>query len=128
MREKKGADIPFYQTARDLYTKNSEAEELHVASRLPCASSEQFEAAGLSPGQMYDKYLGSATNYASIMRIALATAVDMGVPNAKLAWQRYINSSGHADMAGNPTYAIVPLSPPGKPRPPSSLNVIGVPQ
>ncbi|MCO7222818.1 hypothetical protein [Pleionea sp. CnH1-48] len=72
-----------------------------------CASEEQAIALGLQAGEMIG-YSSSPTGFPSNLQIALAAAVNSGIPNAEDAWKRFLGRSAKPDYSYYPNYAIVP--------------------
>lgn len=101
---------PFYTTMKQAY--DSTFPDL---STMVCNSPEMREAAsknGLQPNEMFG-YAWSVTGYPANLQIALAAAVDSGIPNADEAWQLFMTRSRQPDYSNYANFAVVPRDDPG---------------
>ena len=64
-------------------------------------------AAALLMGEMTG-YASSAEGFPAILQPALAVAVDAAVPDAEMAWQKYLQRSVKQDYGQEPQFAVVP--------------------
>ena len=86
-------------------------ETVSQLKELRCGGAKMAEIIGLSPGEMATKSSAiRVDSYDARMQIALAAAVDSGVPGSIAAWNRFISRSNKPDYAGKgrPNFAIVP--------------------
>ena len=71
-----------------------------------CGSQEMADALGISFGAMRGN--NSPTSFIAQMQMALAAAVESGIPGADDAWKRFINRVGVPSYDRLPAFAIVP--------------------
>lgn len=104
------AQGPYYTTFAQVYDNTFPA-----LSTMTCNSPTMRAAAssdGLQPNEMFG-YAWSPTGYPANLQIALAAAVDAGVPNADEAWQLFMTRARQPDYSDYANFAIVPRSDPG---------------
>lgn len=113
----KGTDptpVVLFKNIDDLFTHSNTAtnggyplDSGKFSTVEACGSAAQAAEIGEPVGVM--KYEG-ATGLVSQMGPALSAAVDLGVNESSLAWNRYSNRAGKPDYSSEPQWAIVPLS------------------
>jgi hypothetical protein len=100
-------DGPVFGSIAEVYSASIEP----AVRDLPCAGPEMAAALGLEVGEMVG-YSTSPQGYPAITQIALASAVDSGIPNAARAWSIFESRANKADYGSvGPELAIIPRPP-----------------
>ena len=95
-----GAREPYFSSLADAWQATFRKRDGTPLATKPCASRAQ---AGEMTG-----YPTSQEGFPSHLQPALAMAAGTGVPQAREAWQRFINRSVKPDYSQRPQFAIVP--------------------
>ncbi len=110
----------WFQSLNEVYLNNfgnrQNSDGVYVRD-MPCAGQEMADwladfdrnRSSYLPGEMYG-YSDSPVGYPANLQPALAVAVDHGIANAGLAWQRLIDRAKFPDYSSNPQFAVTPRS------------------
>ncbi len=110
----------WFQSLNEVYLNNfgnrQNSDGVYVRD-MPCAGQEMADwladfdrnKSSYLPGEMYG-YSDSPVGYPANLQPALALAVDHGIANAGLAWQRLTDRAKFPDYSSNPQFAVTPRS------------------